>query len=345
MVIANLIHLSATRYSWRRLGSFLSRCVVIAVLVMPGALAQPVQTIPEISPMAHEIYSVSHQDMDWHERRYRIFVASPNNRQERQAPVSAVYILDGNAQFPLAVNAAYDQWSRQARDQSQTALLPLIVGLGYPEDKAYPLQARERDYTYAVSGERFARGGGAADFYEFLHSAVRPYIKKRYAADSGKQILAGHSFGGLFTLYVLLNHQNAFDQYVIGSPSLWWGNGAIVTNAVTPTVPDSEAEKAATARPGTVKGNGQGDADGGGFVTILQGEYEENPQADPDMTPERLARMKQRRASVSARGLDAWLREHGLDSRFILVEKSGHGDVIPTVIQTAIEAALKINHK
>ncbi len=59
------------------------------------------------------------------------------------------------------------------------------------------------------------------------------------------------------------------------------------------------------------------------------------------MKPERLARMKQRRADVNARKLDAWLREHGLDSDFVLVEKSGHGGVIPAVIRAAVSAALK----
>ncbi|MGO1767281.1 hypothetical protein CAP48_13810 [Advenella sp. S44] len=337
MIITNLIRSLATRYL--RTCSFLCRAGVIAWLATSGAQAQPVQTIPDILPMAHKIYSVSHQDMDWQKRHYRIFVAVPHSPQDRQAPVSTLYILDGNAQFPLAVNAVYDYWAKLSVKQSQATSLPLIVGLGYPEEKAYPLQARERDYTYAAPGERFARGGGAADFYEFVQGAVMPYIKTQHPADPGKQILAGHSFGGLFALYVLLNHQDAFDQYVIGSPSLWWGNGAIVTNATLLPGQDPNSENATAALAEQTTSNGDGP--GGRFVTILQGEYEENPEADPDMKPERLARMKQRRSPVNARKLDAWLQQRGLDSDFMLVEKSGHGGVIPAVIHAAVSAALK----
>src|SRR5690606_2935149 len=82
-------------------------------------------------------------------------------------------------------------------------------------------------------GEAFAAGGGAANFYDFVSSQVIPYIEKQYATDPKHQILSGHSFGGLFALYVLLKHPGTFDQYVIGSPSLWWGNGAIMNNAQT----------------------------------------------------------------------------------------------------------------
>lgn len=323
----------ATGSAWFQAG-----VVAIAALAVPGALAQPVQTIPKIRPMANEIYKVSHQDIDWHERSYRIFVAAPESRPDIHAPLSVLYILDGNAQFPLAVNAVYEQWAAQAGDASSKGALPLIVGLGYPDDKAYPLTLRERDYTYAAPGEAFAKGGGAADFYGFVQDAVRPYIKRQYAAATGKQMLAGHSFGGLFTLYVLLNHRDAFDQYVIGSPSLWWGHGALVTDANLPAAEPAQASGLKTWSAAQAQADGSGVKSG--FVTILQGEYEENPEANPDMKPERLARIKQRRSSVTARELDAWLRQHGMDSHFILVEKAGHGGVIPAVIQTAVQAAM-----
>jgi len=339
MMIKNRMTTSATRYCSKGAAWFRSGVAAVAVLAVSGALAQPVQTIPEIKPMATEIYRVSHQDMNWHEHGYRIFVAVPERDQDAQAPVPVLYMLDGNAQFPLAVNAVAEQWSARAHPASSKSPLPLIVGLGYPEDKAYPLQARERDYTYAAPGEQFAKGGGAADFYGFLQDAVRPYIKRQYATESGKQILAGHSYGGLFALYVLLNHRDAFDQYVIGSPSLWWGHAAIVSDAKLPTskpaaVPGVNKERAAQgAVNGTVEQNR--------FVTILQGEYEAHPEANPDMNPERLARMQQRRSPITASELNLWLQARGMNSHFILVEKSGHGGVIPAVIRTAAQAALQ----
>ncbi|NLY63354.1 MAG: alpha/beta hydrolase [Alcaligenaceae bacterium] len=287
----------------------------MALLAVPAAWAQPVQKIPPITPMAHEIYSISHQDMSWHEHEYRIFMAAPKQASPNAHKPAALYILDGNAQFPLAVNAAQKQWEQASETPNQSAQLPLIVGLGYPETTAYPQKARTRDYTYAAPGEAFADGGGAADFYRFLDSQVRPYINKRFATDPERQILSGHSFAGLFTLFVLLNHAEKFNHYIIGSPSLWWGKGAIVTNAKMP----AQAVRSAT---------------------ILQGEYEENPKADPNITPERLARIQNRSSAMTARQLTAWLQNHNINSHFILVPKSNHGAVIPAVIETAVRTAL-----
>ena len=324
-----------------------------AVLFVPQAApAQPVQSIPAISPMAADIYQLSHKDMNWRGHSYRIYVARPRLSQDRKDNLSqnrnnktaALYILDGNAQFPLAVNAALGHWTRLSgkEEPAQIATLPLIVGLGYPEDKAYPLKARTRDYTFFAPGEAFAAGGGAADFYDFLRSKVRPYIETQYETDPGRQILAGHSFGGLFALYVLLNHPAAFDDYVIGSPSLWWGNGAIVSDSHWngSSVPEQKTDIAdRNASAGRMPDGNVGDQKK--HIMILQGEYEENPKADPNMKPERLVRIQQRRSPINARGLNQWLRARGLDSQFALVSKSGHGGVIPVVIDTAVRQALQ----
>ncbi|AFK63082.1 hypothetical protein TKWG_15375 [Advenella kashmirensis WT001] len=78
-------------------------------------------------------------------------------------------------------------------------------------------------------------------------------------------------------------------------------------------------------------------------VTILQGEYEENPRADPNITPERLARIQKRNNNkqVTARQLDDWLREQGVESQFMLVARANHGGVIPAVIEAAVQRALE----
>jgi predicted alpha/beta superfamily hydrolase len=157
-----------------------------------------------------------------------VLVATPRSASVDKRLPAALYVLDGNAQCPLAINAIDEKWTAMSGNAQSSASLPVIVGLGYPEEKAYPLAARTCHYTYATPGEAFAAGGGAASFYDFVSNQVRPYIEKQYATDPKQQILSGHSFGGLFALYVLLNHPNAFDQYVIGSPSLGWGNGAIL---------------------------------------------------------------------------------------------------------------------
>src|SRR5215475_9592633 len=48
----------------------------------------------------------------------------------------------------------------------------------------------------------------------------------------GRAMLAGHSYGGLFALHVLLYSPNAFDGYLIGSPSIW-AEPALLDKAAT----------------------------------------------------------------------------------------------------------------
>jgi predicted alpha/beta superfamily hydrolase len=324
------------------------RCAGVLMLGAFGlqiSRAQPVQEIPQIVSMAGNLYNIRYQDMTWQTHQYRVFVATPRSAPADKRLPAALYVLDGNAQFPLAVNTVYEKWTAMPGKEQQVARLPVIVGLGYPEAKAYPLAARTRDYTYTSAAEAYAAGGGAANFYDFVLSQVRPYIEKQYATDPERQILSGHSFGGLFALFVLLNHPNAFDQYVIGSPSLWWGSGAIVRDAQAsavkaragkPLVRDSDAIDR-SALPYNYKDKLS--------VTILQGEYEENPVADPNITPERLARIQKRNNQMSVRQLDAWLRERGINSQFILVAGRNHGGVIPAVIGTAAQDALESKAK
>ncbi len=288
--------------------------------------------------MAADLYTISHQDMSWENHQYRIFVAAARQPVTNGARPSVLYVLDGNAQFPLAVNAVSEQVATPSDSSTHAPTLPLIVGLGYPEALAYPLEARARDYTYAAPGEAFARGGGAATFFRFLHTAVKPYIEKQYHTNPQRQILSGHSFGGLFALYVLLQHPDAFTHYVIGSPSLWWGNAALVTQLQT-----SHSEKGDTNAPSaTIPSVAHS---GVQAVKILQGEYEENPHADPKMTPDRLARMAERKSPVTARELNVWLRKQDVNSQFELLAGRNHGGVIPGVISTAVQTALENSGK
>jgi predicted alpha/beta superfamily hydrolase len=39
--------------------------------------------------------------------------------------------------------------------------------------------------------------------------------------------------GGLFGLYAMFNEPETFSKYIIGSPSIWWANRAIMENANT----------------------------------------------------------------------------------------------------------------
>ena len=59
--------------------------------------------------------------------------------------------------------------------------------------------------------------------------------------DSSRDILFGHSLGGLFALHVLFTHPEAFKTYLVLSPSIWFNNRVVLSH---------EAEFAASVKSG-----------------------------------------------------------------------------------------------
>lgn len=168
-------------------------------------------------------------------RDFLIQIAKPV-RSAGKEPV--VYVLDGNPLFGEIADIAID-------DASDGDIAPAyIVGIGYPtEDFNQWLTLRNRDLLHehvpeelranaAKVGAGFEGGGGGYQFQAFILKELRPLIERRYEANPHRTILAGHSFGGVFTLHVLLNDPSAFDSYIICSPSIWAEPG-LLGNAST----------------------------------------------------------------------------------------------------------------
>jgi predicted alpha/beta superfamily hydrolase len=69
--------------------------------------------------------------------------------------------------------------------------------------------------------------GGAKHFLRFITEELMPVMEARYRMDSEDKTLLGHSTGGHFALYTLLNEQQLFQRYIVGSPSLGIGHGVL----------------------------------------------------------------------------------------------------------------------
>jgi predicted alpha/beta superfamily hydrolase len=156
---------------------------------------------------------------------YEICVEVPNR-----------YRLKPDARFPVVV-CLDGLWTYGAvRDAFR--ILPLskelpeavVVGVGHAaSDMNEVLQLRAVDYTPtrfaapAETGVRIsAREVGRADaFRRFLVDTLLPLLGARYRI-SDDRTLVGHSFSGLFGVDTLLVEPDAFDRWVLTSPSLWW---------------------------------------------------------------------------------------------------------------------------
>ncbi len=144
-----------------------------------------------------------------------IFIHLPKDyakKKHQKFPV--IYLLDANVYFDM-VAAALEENHVKA----------ILVGIGY-KDFLRMDSLRNRDYLYpkASFAEDLPISGGANAFLKFIEAELMPYIHQTYSADTTQQTLMGHSFGGYFVLYALLEsmHQQTktFENYVAASPSL-----------------------------------------------------------------------------------------------------------------------------
>lgn len=156
---------------------------------------------------------------------YRIFISKPGGeRPPNGYPV--IYVLDGNSWFGVTAELA--------RVNEPEIGKVLVVGVGYVTDGLSDVQ-RFLDMT--LPGPIAApplpdlpelRYGGANRFLDFIENDLKPVIRREYGTDPARQVLFGHSLGGLFALHVLFTRPDAFGAYIASSPSIHWNDGAIL---------------------------------------------------------------------------------------------------------------------
>lgn len=220
-------------------------------------------------------------------RSYRIQVSPVGKAPAGGYPL--VLVLDGDIMLPAAATAA--QAMHMAADENGVGPM-LVVGVGYDKAELLDEQARAEDYTppaadLSQTGDtRATRQGGADRFLHFLRDELKPAIAAAYPVDASRTALLGHSYGGLFALYALLQQPALAQTYVASSPSVWW-NKAHITQALEGTV-----ERLPPAR-----------------VRISIGEYEQTPSPRIDAQSPRARMMVARGQVRHARAFAAKLRE------------------------------------
>ncbi|KAL4952926.1 Alpha/Beta hydrolase protein [Aspergillus filifer] len=154
------------------------------------------------------------------------------------AQANAVYLVDGNALFLTATEALRRRASHQPLETPT-----VVVAIGYQlTDSVFSLR---RSYDLTPSCEKYTppdgpdgkpkteAHGGADEFLTFITEVVRPFVETRTfpGVKFTRRALFGHSYGGLFVLHTLFTRPDAFDVYLAASPSIWWNESFILTEA------------------------------------------------------------------------------------------------------------------
>lgn len=169
-------------------------------------------------------------------REFQIYVIQPA-QPPPPGGYPTVYFLDADSSLGMMAATA------RALEEAGRADPIALVGLGVPRDSDlgpwYERVARDRsyDYTPPVSTEALGlmnpggtEGGGAPQLLKLIERQLMPQVAARIPVDPRRRFLTGHSYGGLFTLFALLERPDLFAGYMISSPSIWYGDGAVLAS-------------------------------------------------------------------------------------------------------------------
>lgn len=140
-----------------------------------------------------------------------------NNNQEY--PV--VYLLDGIS-LQNSLETVYDNyWGHYLPHM-------ILVGISNRTNRTRDLTTSKVNMRRGSSFKK--ESGGAENFTEFMENELIPYIDNKYRS-LGHRTLIGHSYAGLFTINMLINHKHIFQNYIAIDPSLDWDNQKLLKEA------------------------------------------------------------------------------------------------------------------
>jgi uncharacterized protein len=143
---------------------------------------------------------------------------------EKDRKFTTVYVLDGNVYFGVVCKIA--------EQYEAIGLMPpvIVVGIGY-KNLSQMETKRSRDFLFPKANPEYQdefKSGGGEKFLSALINEIVPYVDGQLRTKPENRILLGHSFGGYFCLFALLNNLNqqndVFRSYIAASPSIDYNN-------------------------------------------------------------------------------------------------------------------------
>lgn len=241
----------------------------------------------------------------------------------------ALWLLDGNA----VIGTAVDAMRAQAFWPTGTNLgWGALIGVGYPTDEAYDSFRRSWDlgpppgqsYPPFQEGGAEVNTGGGAEMARFLLEAVRDFLADHVRLDMGNQSLFGHSFGGLFALWLLFTRPDAFRNVIASSPAITWENSFLMDHLAlfTPLAPFPR-------------------------VHLSAGEWEGDRlapfQANGTEVEARLAEKAPIRTIAAANDMATALTECGVETAYETYADETHMSVLPVAVNRALRWTFSVD--
>ena len=156
-------------------------------------------------------------------QEYReIYVQLPNDyNPENNKKYPVAYIIDGEVFLPTVSNV---------QDYYSGGFTPemILVGISNATNRTRDLTTSKISEYYGMPFNE--ENGDANNFTKFMDSELIPFIESKYPVTNFRTLI-GHSYGGLFTIHMLINHPQLFSNYIAIDPSLDWDNQKLLNQA------------------------------------------------------------------------------------------------------------------
>jgi predicted alpha/beta superfamily hydrolase len=154
-------------------------------------------------------------------RTYPLFIKLPRSYQSnKNKSYPVIYLTDAWYSFQV-VSGATRLLMNSGKMQEA-----IIVGISYSKGSRGPA-SRVRDYTHSEDLSWKLPTGQAAEHTQFIEKVVFSYIEENYRVNE-QRAFVGNSLGGLLGAYILFTKPGLFNNYILGSPSVWFNNHDIL---------------------------------------------------------------------------------------------------------------------
>ncbi|WP_417657182.1 alpha/beta hydrolase-fold protein [Pseudidiomarina aestuarii] len=154
------------------------------------------------------------------------YVSLPKGYARSNADYPTIFVLDGG------YNQSHVVGSHEVLVRTGYMPPAIIVGI----------VSEDRTYHFApTASEQYPTAGGAEKFTRFIQTELIPELQTKHRMND-HQAVVGHSFGGLFAAYSMMNDPDLFDSYVIIAPALWW-DGEMMLAQMSSIEPSTLSDK------------------------------------------------------------------------------------------------------
>ena len=161
-------------------------------------------------------------------------VFSPQLRNRRHVDIYLPWSYPSGLRYPVI----YMQDGQNLSDPSTAfagtwdldATIERLAGRGLEAIVVGVHNTDDRLFEYSPFPDRRHGGGGADAYLAFLADTLKPRIDRLFRTRQGRDetMMLGSSMGGLVSLYGYFRHPSVFGRAGVMSPSIWYGQGAIL---------------------------------------------------------------------------------------------------------------------